>query len=86
MLFSRRQRLKELQIREAAGESFWTPRFSERVRFRLLYAFKDVCKPISPVTIQVGVRPGCGGGARGQAAAASGWLAGAGIHGWPVKA
>lgn len=58
MLFSRRKRLKELADREAAGESFWTSKFEERVRVRILHAagaldqsssyvdptFKDVCE------------------------------------------
>lgn len=50
MLFSRRQRLKDLQQCEAAGESLWTSKFSERARHRLLYAWQDVCG--HPYTIE----------------------------------
>lgn len=40
MLHSRRQRLAKLVDREAAGESFWTPLFNDRVRRRILQWFE----------------------------------------------
>jgi hypothetical protein len=40
-LFSRRKQEKELREREARGESFWTNGFSEAVRTKILYAFRD---------------------------------------------
>jgi hypothetical protein len=41
MLFSRRERLRKLAEREAAGESFWTTEFSDNARFRIEHAFND---------------------------------------------
>jgi hypothetical protein len=41
VLFSRRERLRTLAEREAAGESFWTTRFSEPVRVKIQFAFDD---------------------------------------------
>jgi hypothetical protein len=45
MLFSRRQRQRSLAEREAAGESFWTRRFSQEVRNGILYAALDASGP-----------------------------------------
>lgn len=39
-LHNRRRRLAQLTEREAAGESFWVDKFSERVRTRLLHLFQ----------------------------------------------
>jgi hypothetical protein len=41
MLFSRRERLRKLTEREAAGETFWTTEFSENARVRIAHAFND---------------------------------------------
>jgi len=38
VLHSLRQRLQDIAEREAAGEAFWTPSFSERVRTRVMHA------------------------------------------------
>jgi hypothetical protein len=40
-LHFQRKRYAERAVREAAGESFWTTRFDERVRVRILHSFKD---------------------------------------------
>lgn len=40
MLYGRRKRLAELAAREAAGESFWTDRFDQIVRTKILFAFQ----------------------------------------------
>src|SRR5581483_2540710 len=41
MLFSKRERLRILTEREAAGESFWTTSFDENVRVKIDFAFSD---------------------------------------------
>lgn len=40
-LHFQRKRYAERAAREAAGESFWTTRFDEHVRVRILHSFKD---------------------------------------------
>src|SRR5262245_23399467 len=48
MLHSLRRRLAEMAEREAAGESLWTPAFSDRVRTRILHALhRTVGNPVS---------------------------------------
>jgi hypothetical protein len=42
MLHSLRQRLEKFAEREAAGESFWTPSFSPRVRTRLIHQLQPI--------------------------------------------
>lgn len=41
MLHRRRQRLKEIADREAAGEAFWTDKFDIAVRTKILHAAED---------------------------------------------
>jgi hypothetical protein len=40
LLYSRRKRLAEIAAREAAGESFWTDKFDESVRNKIVLAFR----------------------------------------------
>jgi hypothetical protein len=40
VFYAARQRLQALAQREAAGESLWTPRFDERVRWRFIHALR----------------------------------------------
>jgi hypothetical protein len=40
-LFSRRKRLAEIADREAAGESFWTQKFDESARAKVVLAFQE---------------------------------------------
>lgn len=42
MLHSLRKRLQDFAEREAAGESLWTPAFSERVRTRIIQVFRRI--------------------------------------------
>ncbi len=42
MLHSLRKRLQEFAEREAAGESLWTPAFSERARTRILHVYQRI--------------------------------------------
>ena len=42
MLHSMRRRMRDLEEREAAGESFWTEGFSERVRRRIRHAYDNL--------------------------------------------
>jgi hypothetical protein len=41
LLYSRRKRLAELAAREARCESFWTVKFDESVRTRLVHSFRS---------------------------------------------
>jgi len=41
-LHNRRRRLAELAERESLGESFWTDKFSERARTRILHVFRGL--------------------------------------------
>jgi hypothetical protein len=43
MLYARRLRLKQLAEAEAGGKSFWSARFDEAARMKLVYAFNDSC-------------------------------------------
>ena len=48
MLHFQRKKLAEMVAREAAGESFWTKKFDEPVRARILHAFRDAVGAPSP--------------------------------------
>lgn len=41
MLYGRRKRLDEMAAREAAGESFWTKKFDNSVRTKMVLAFRN---------------------------------------------
>lgn len=52
MLFSRRKQEKELREREARGESFWTDKFDQAVRIKVLYAFRDNADRLDGVMVE----------------------------------
>jgi hypothetical protein len=48
VLHSRRKRLQELAAREAAGESFWSDKFDEAARTKILIAFQTATQNCVP--------------------------------------
>jgi hypothetical protein len=43
-MYARRKRVEALAEAEDAGESFWSERFDEQARMKLIYAFLDSCR------------------------------------------
>lgn len=58
-LYGRMKRLKEIEEAEAQGESFWTEALDEPARYKLLYAFVDLCDGMTgqqPISLAGGER------------------------------
>jgi hypothetical protein len=46
MLYGERKRMDELSLREAAGESFWTKKFDDRLRTKIHYAMLEASQSV----------------------------------------